>query len=81
MTDQKNSNQVVREFKWLDAKEPVHSIINVWALRGRNVNEELHTPSIRQLCPGPIHVQSRVQTLDMKNLTYHPQLAKYPSIS
>ena len=46
MTDQKNSNQVVRELKQLDAKEPDPSKINVWKLRGRNVNDELHTPSI-----------------------------------
>ena len=36
-------------------------------LRGRNYNEALHTPSIRQLPPGPICAQSTVQTLD-KNL-------------
>ena len=47
MTDQKNSNQVVRELKWLDAKEPDPSIVNMQELRGRNVSEELHTPSIR----------------------------------
>ena len=49
MTDQKNLHQVVRELKWLDAKELDPSIINVQQLRGRNVNEELHNPSIRQL--------------------------------
>ena len=69
MTDQKNSSQVVRELKWLDAKEPDPSIINVWELRGRNVNEELHTPSIRQLPSDSINVQSTVQTLDKKNLS------------
>ena len=47
MSDQKNSNQVVRELKWLDVKEPDPSIINVWEWRGKNINEELHTPSIR----------------------------------
>ena len=32
MTDQKNSNQVVRELKWLDAKESDPSIINIQEL-------------------------------------------------
>ena len=39
-------------------------MINVWKLRGRDVNEELHSPSTRQPPSGPIHVQSTVQTLD-----------------
>ena len=34
MTDQKNSNKVVRELKWLDAKKHDPSIINIWELRG-----------------------------------------------
>ena len=66
MTDKINSHQVVRELKWLNAKEPVPSIINIQELRGRNVNEELHTPSIGTTMLGPIHVQSTVQTLDKK---------------
>ena len=70
MTDQKNSNQVVK-LKWLDAKEPDPSLINVQELRGRNVKEELHTSSISPLPPGPIGVQS---TLDKKTLAYHPDL-------
>ena len=48
MTDQNNSNKVVRELKQLDVKEPDPSLLNVRELRGRNVNEELHNPSIRQ---------------------------------
>ena len=52
MTHQKNTNQVVRELKWLDAKEPDPSSLNVRELKGRNVNEELHTPSVRQQPPG-----------------------------
>ena len=67
MTDQKNSNQVVRELKWLDVKEPDPYLLNVRELRGRNVNTELHTPSIRQSAPGPIHAQSTVQNLE-KNI-------------
>ena len=69
MTDQKNSNQVVRELKWLDVRESDPSIINIRDLRGRNVSEKLHTLSIRQLPPGSIHVQSTVQTFDKKNLS------------
>ena len=69
MTDQKYSNQVVRELKWLNAKEPDPSIINVPELRGRNVNEEICIPSIRQPPPGPICIQGTTQTFDKKNLT------------
>ena len=56
MADQKNSNKVVRELKWLDAKEPDPTSLNVRKLTGRNVKQELHTPSIRQPPPGPICV-------------------------
>ena len=41
MADQKDPNQSAREFKWLYAKEPDPSKINVLELRGRNINEEL----------------------------------------
>ena len=34
-----NSNQLVRELKWLDAKESDPSLLNVGKLKGRNVNE------------------------------------------
>ena len=47
MADQKNSSHIVRELKWLETKEPDPSLLNVMELRGRNVNEELHRPSIR----------------------------------
>ena len=56
MTYQKNSNQVVRELKWLDVKEPDPSIIYVPELKGRNVNEEANTPFVRQPTQGPIGV-------------------------
>ena len=62
MTDQKNSKQVVRDLKWFDMKGPDPSIIYVWELRVRNVNEELHTPSIRQL-PQVKCVPDTVQTV------------------
>ena len=55
-------------------KEPDPSIINVWELRGRNVNEELHSPSIRPLSPGPVCVQNTVQTLDNKNISLLPPI-------
>ena len=67
MADQKNSNQVVKKLKWLDMKEPDPSSLNVRELRGRNVNEKLHIPSIRQPLPGPIFVHSTVQILE-KNI-------------
>ena len=46
--------------------------MNMPELTGRNVNEELHTTSIRQPHPGPIHVKGTVQTLDKKTLIYQP---------
>ena len=42
------NNQVARELKQLDTKEPDPPSLNVRELRGRSVNEELHMPSIRQ---------------------------------
>ena len=57
-------------------KEPDPSIIFMQELRGRNVNEELHTPSIKQLPPGPIHVQGTVQTLDNRNLNLPPPISQ-----
>ena len=68
MADQKNSNQVVRELKLLDAKEPDPSLLNIRVLRGRNVNEELYTPSKSQPPQLPICVHSTVQNLEKKNI-------------
>ena len=79
MTDQKNSNQVVRELKWLDVKEPDPSLLNTRELRGRNVSEEFHAHSMRQLPPSPIHVQSAIQNLE-KKLPTTPNQSKYHSI-
>ena len=42
------NNQVARELKQLDVKEPDPSSLNVRELRGWSVNKELHTLSIRQ---------------------------------
>ena len=79
MADQKNSNQVARELKWLDAKEPDPSLLNVRELRGRNVSEELHTPCIRHSSSGQIHVHSTVQNLDKKYLPSTTSKSKYSS--
>ena len=80
MAHQKNANQVVRELKQLDAKEPDPSLLNVRELRGRNANEELHIPSIRQLPPGPICVHSTVQNIE-KNICLPPPInQKYSSL-
>ena len=42
-------------------------VTNVRELKGRNVSEELHNPSIRQPPPGPICVHSTVNNLE-KNI-------------
>ena len=55
------NNQVARELGPLDVKEPEPSSLSVRELRDRNINEELHTPSIRQPSPGQIHVHGAVQ--------------------
>ena len=73
MANQKNTNQVVKELKQLDAEEPDPSSLNVRELRGRNVNEELHASSIRQPPPGLICVHSTVQNLKKKIFASHHQ--------
>ena len=40
------NNQVARELKWLDAKEPDPSLLNVRELRGRSVIEEFWHPPL-----------------------------------
>ena len=42
------NKQEARELKWLDTKEHDPSSLIVRKQRGRSVNEELHTASIRQ---------------------------------
>ena len=79
MTDQQNSNQIVREFKQLDVKEPDPSSLNVRELRGRNISKELHTPSIRQPPPGPIHLHGTVQNLVKRIFAYHNHLPQSSS--
>ena len=59
------NNQVARELKWLDTKEPYPSSLNVRKLRGRSANGELQIPSIRQppLDQYMCMVQLKIQTL------------------
>ena len=66
MAEQKNANQVIRELKWFDVKDPDPSSLNVSELRDRNVSEELHTTFIRQPTQGLIHVHSTIQNLEKK---------------
>ena len=71
MTEQ--NNQVARKLKQLDVKEPDPSLLIVRELRGRSVNEELHTPSFRQAPPGLICVHGAVQISKlMVFVSYHP---------
>ena len=57
----KQTNQVNRELKRPEAKETDLSLLHVRELRGKKVNEELHTPPIRQPSPGPTHLHSITQ--------------------
>ena len=60
------NNQVAREVKQLDTQEADPSLLNARELRGRSVNEELHTPSIRQPPPGLKCVHSKFKNLQKK---------------
>ena len=68
------NNQVARQLKWLDVKEPDPSSLNVRELRGRSVNEDLHTPSIRQPPPGPIHVHGAIQNSTVHGICLPPPI-------
>ena len=81
MADPKKCKPIVRELKWLDAKEPDPSSLNIRGQRVRNVNEEIHTPSIRHLPPGPICVHSTVQYSE-KSVYHIPMIqCTPPSVS
>ena len=67
--------------KWLDAKEPDLSLLNVRDMRGRNVNEELHTPSTRQPTPDPIHVHNTVKYLEKNSIYPTANKSKDSSVS
>ena len=54
----KQTSQLHRELKQLDAKENDPSLLYVRELRGRSVNEDSGTSPIKQPSPGPTHVQS-----------------------
>ena len=69
-----HNNQVATELKWLDAKELDPSSLNIRELRGRCVNEELHTPSIRQPPPGPICVHGAIQNLKVNGMCLPPPI-------
>ena len=45
----KEANQINKELKWLKAQETNPSLLYVRELRGRNVNEESHTPPLFSL--------------------------------
>ena len=74
MSEQKNADQVIRELKWLNVKESDPSFLNVRELRGRNVNEELHTPFIRQPPPDLICSHSTVKNLERKGICLPPPI-------
>ena len=75
------NNQVARESKWLDMKEPDPSSLNVRWLRGRSVNEELHTTSIRQPHSGTIHVHGAVQDSSINGICLPPPINQCTSAS
>ena len=68
------NNKVARELKWFDAKEPDPSSLNVRKLRSRRVNEELHTPSIRQPTPGTIGMHGAVQNSKIYGICLLPPI-------
>ena len=68
------NNQVARQLKWLNVKEPDPFLLNVRELTGRNVNEELHTPSIRQPPQGPICVHGAVQNSKINGIFLPPPI-------
>ena len=55
----KQTNQVNRELKQLDAKDSL--LLHVTELRCRRVNEESNMPLIRLPSPGPTSVHSAIQ--------------------
>ena len=57
----KQTNQMNRELKQLDARETDPFFLYVRELRGRTVNEESLMPLLREPTPGPTHVHSAIQ--------------------
>ena len=53
----KQTNQLTKELKQLDAKEIDPCFLYIRELRGRSVNEDLHMPHIGQPSPAPTHEQ------------------------
>ena len=62
----KQGNQVNKELKQPEAQETNHSLY-IRQLRGRNVNEESHTPPISHPSPGPTHMHIATQSLKSTN--------------
>ena len=70
----KQNNQVGRELKWLDMKELDPSSLKVRELRGRSINEELQTPSIRQPPQVMICVYGAVQNSNINGICHPPPI-------
>ena len=68
------NNQVARELYQLDVKDPNPSSLNVRKLRGRSVNEELNTSSIRQLPPGPTNVHGAIHNSKVNGICPQPPI-------
>ena len=66
------NNQVARELKLLDLKEPNPSSLNVRELRGRRVSEELQTCFIGQPTPGLVSVHGAVQNSKIYGICLPP---------
>ena len=75
----KQTNQVNRELKRLEAKEIDPSLLYVRELRGRNINEESYTHPIRQPSLGPTSMHSAIQN-PKPLLTFHPYKSEYPNV-
>ena len=58
----------------MGTKEPDPSSLNVRELRGRSVNEELHTPPLGQPSAGPIHVHGAIQTSKVNGIFLPPPI-------
>ena len=54
----KQTNQLPKELKQLDAKEIYPSLLYIRQVRGRSVKEEASMPPIKKPSPGPTSVQS-----------------------
>ena len=74
----KQTNQLTKELKQLDAKEIDPSFLYIRELRGSSVNEESNTPHIRQPPTGPTHVQSISNNPTPSNDSLPPPFVRIP---